>query len=177
MKSLIEQLTKYAGYHRDKRNILTHFIGVPMIVLGVAVLLSRPSVEIGGMIVSPALVAIFLSSVYYLILDMRLGMGLTIFLAFCLMFGQSSAALSTSEWLGWGLGLFIVGWAFQFIGHYWEGRKPAFVDDLIGLIIAPIFVIAEAAFLLGLRKDLQNDIEAIVGPTLIRQASDKQSTF
>jgi uncharacterized membrane protein YGL010W len=168
MKSLTEQLTKYAAYHRDKRNILTHFIGIPMIVLGVAVLLSRPSFQIGGMIVSPALIAI---------LDMRLGLGLTIFLAFCLMFGQSSATLATSEWLSWGLGLFVVGWVFQFIGHFWEGQKPAFVDDIMGLIIGPLFVIAEAAFLLGLRKDLQHEIEAVVGPTLIKAATDKRSTF
>jgi uncharacterized membrane protein YGL010W len=23
----------------------------------------------------------------------------------------------------------------QFIGHWYEGRKPAFVDDLIGLLV------------------------------------------
>jgi uncharacterized membrane protein YGL010W len=176
MKSLTEQLTKYASYHRDKRNILTHFIGIPMIVVGIAVLLSRPSTQVGNMIVSPALIAIFLSSVYYLILDMRLGMGLTLFLAFSLMFGQSCALLPTSEWLSWGLGLFVIGWIFQFVGHYWEGQKPAFVDDIMGLIIGPLFVIAEAAFLLGLRKELQGDIEATVGPTLIRAVGKTASS-
>jgi uncharacterized membrane protein YGL010W len=168
MKSLTEQLTQYAAYHRDKRNIVTHFVGIPMIVVAVAILLSRPTLEISNMIWSPALLAVFVTSVYYLILDMRLGIALTLFLAFSLMFGQWCAIQPTSIWLVWGIGLFVVGWVFQFVGHFWEGKKPAFVDDLMGLIIGPLFVAAEAGFLLGLRRPLQNDIEKVVGPTLIR---------
>ena len=42
MKSLESHLTTYARYHRDRRNIATHFVGIPMIVLGVTSLLSRP---------------------------------------------------------------------------------------------------------------------------------------
>ena len=34
--------------------------------------------------------------------------------------------------------MFSTGWAFQFIGHYFEGKKPSFVDDkrmlLVGLV-------------------------------------------
>src|SRR5690606_25492922 len=54
-------------------------------------------------------------------------------------------------------------------GHYWEGRKPAFVDDIIGLIIGPLFVVAEAGFAFGLREDLAREIERRAGPPLIRQ--------
>jgi uncharacterized membrane protein YGL010W len=32
-------LAQYAEYHRDRRNIATHFIGVPMIMFGSLVLL------------------------------------------------------------------------------------------------------------------------------------------
>jgi len=32
MKTLVDQLAQYAEYHRDGRNILTHFVGVPMII-------------------------------------------------------------------------------------------------------------------------------------------------
>jgi hypothetical protein len=46
-------------------------------------------------------------------------------------------------WLGWGLGFFIVGWLVQFVGHYYEGRKPAFADDLVGLLVGPMFVVME----------------------------------
>ena len=37
MKNLQAQLAFYASYHRDRRNIATHFFGIPMIVLGIAV--------------------------------------------------------------------------------------------------------------------------------------------
>jgi uncharacterized membrane protein YGL010W len=42
MKSLVDHLSQYAAYHRDPRNIASHFIGIPLIVVAVAVLLSRP---------------------------------------------------------------------------------------------------------------------------------------
>ena len=29
----------------------------------------------------------------------------------------------------WSLGLFIVGWVLQFIGHYFEGKPPEFFKD------------------------------------------------
>ena len=70
------------------------------------------------------------------------------------------AALSTGAWLGWGVGLFVVGWVIQFVGHYYEGRKPAFIDDVTGLIVGPLFVVVELGFLLGWRQDLQREIDA-----------------
>ena len=33
MKNLVDHLSQYASYHRDSRNIVTHFIGIPLIVL------------------------------------------------------------------------------------------------------------------------------------------------
>ncbi len=32
-------------------------------------------------------------------------------------------------------GMFSVGWAFQFAGHLFEGKKPSFLDDKRSLII------------------------------------------
>ena len=48
MRTLIDQLTQYAAYHRDRRNIATHFVGIPMIVVAIATLLSRPVLDVGG---------------------------------------------------------------------------------------------------------------------------------
>jgi uncharacterized membrane protein YGL010W len=79
--------------------------------------------------------------------------------------GTWLAAHSTSAWLGSALGLFVVGWVIQFIGHAFEGRKPAFVDDLVGLLIGPLFLVAEVAFALGLRPEVLLAVEAKAGPT------------
>jgi len=112
MKTLVDQLANYAAYHRDRRNVATHFIGIPMIVLGVAVLAARP----------------------------------------------------TATWLSVGGELFAVGWVVQFVGHAWEGRKPAFVDDLVGRVIGPLLVAAELGFLLGLRNEVRQAVEARASP-------------
>jgi len=68
------------------------------------------------------------------------------------------------------VGAFVVGWIIQFVGHHYEGRKPAFVDDISGLIIGPLFVVAEAAFMMGLCPALKRQIERAVGPVAVRKA-------
>jgi uncharacterized membrane protein YGL010W len=75
---------------------------------------------------------------------------------------------SIASWLAWGVGMFVVGWLIQFAGHCYEGRKPAFVDDIIGLLVGPMFVTAEAMFMLGWNKPLAAEIERRVGPTVLR---------
>ena len=47
-----------------------------------------------------------------------------------------------------GLMMFGAGWALQFVGHYFEGKKPSFTRDLRYLAIGPVWVAAEWAELL-----------------------------
>ena len=167
MKSLVDHLSQYAAYHRDPRNIASHFIGIPLIVVAVAVLLSRPQ-WVGGW-VSPAVLIALASAWFYLRLELRLGVLMTVLLGLCIWAGQVLAQQSTLVWLASGIGMFVVGWAIQFVGHHYEGRKPAFIDDVTGLIVGPLFVVVELAFLLGLRHDLKEQIEARVGGVRLRQ--------
>jgi len=169
MKSLNEHLSNYAAYHRDRRNIATHFFGVPMIVLGVAALLSRPAFAVGAVTLSPATFVIAGSVLFYLLLDLRFGVVMGMLMGLSGWFGASLATETTAVWLSGSLGLFVVGWVIQFVGHYYEGRKPAFVDDLIGLLLGPLFVVAEAGFALRMRDEVRQAVEAKVGPTLIRE--------
>lgn len=164
MKTLTEQLASYGAYHRDRRNIATHFVGIPMIVLAVAILLARPAGDWAGWTVSPALAVTALATLYYLRLDLRYGLVMGVLLALAVALAHRLGALDTATWLGWGIGLFVLGWIIQFVGHVFEGRKPAFVDDLMGLFIGPLFVVAEAGFALGLRREVESSVEAICGP-------------
>lgn len=159
MKTLGEQLANYAGYHRNPRNIATHFIGIPMIVIAIAALLSRPVFEFMGMPLSPAVLVVMLCVGYYLRLDIFYGVVMGLAMGGALWIGHEMAAGSTASWLCWGLGLFVGGWFIQFVGHYFEGKKPAFVDDLMGLIIGPLFVVAKMLFAIGVRKEVQLDID------------------
>ncbi len=163
MKTLIDHLANYAAYHRDPRNVFTHFIGIPMIVLAVTTLLGRPAIplgEDGSVHMTPALVVYGLSCLFYLRLSIGFGLAMMAILEVFLYAGAWLAGLSTAWWLASGVGLFVVGWIIQFIGHYYEGRKPAFVDDLVGLLIGPLFLVAETAFALGLARQTRNDMAA-----------------
>jgi uncharacterized membrane protein YGL010W len=164
MKTLEDQLSQYAAYHRDRRNILTHFVGIPMIVLAVVVLLARPAFELAGFPVSAATLAVIAATLYYLRLDLRFGLTMGVLLVACLAVAHATAVLSTGNWAFVGVGLFVLGWVIQFIGHIFEGRKPAFVDDIMGLVIGPLFVVAELAFLMGLRREVEAVIESRAGP-------------
>jgi uncharacterized membrane protein YGL010W len=164
MNKLVDLLAQYASYHRDRRNILTHLVGIPMIALSLMVLLARPTlVTMGGVAINPGMVIATVLALYYLKLDLRMGAVMAAVFALGLDVARHTAPLATGAWLAWGLGMFAAGWGIQFWGHYYEGRKPAFVDDVIGLIIGPLFVLAEVAFLLGLRKDVEAAIEQKAG--------------
>ena len=166
MKSLVDHLSQYAAYHRDPRNIASHFVGIPLIVVAVAVLLSRP--QWAGGWLSPAVLVSLASAWFYLRLELRLGVLMTVLLGLSVWLGHVLAQQSTLVWLASGLGMFVIGWAIQFVGHHYEGRKPAFVDDVTGLIVGPLFVVVELAFLLGMRHELKEQIEARVGGVRLR---------
>lgn len=171
MKTLEDHLSHYASYHRDPRNIASHFPGILLIVLAVAILLSRPVFTRAGWPLSPALPVAGAVAIFYLRLDRPLGLLMSGLLGLAIWLGAALAAQATGVWLTWGLGLFLVGWAIQFVGHHYEGRKPAFLDDIAGLAIGPLFIVAELVFLLGGHPALRRVIEERAGPVRRRQAS------
>lgn len=44
----------------------------------------------------------------------------------------------------WALALFIVGWAFQFLGHLIEGNQPAFFRNPLYLLVGPWWLLRRA---------------------------------
>jgi len=167
VKSLEENLTQYAAYHRDRRNIATHFAGVPMIVFAVVLALATVSLPLGGVAVTLAAITCIACGLYWLILDRVLGATLAVVL-FLMCAGASEVVARTGAGsaLAWAAGIFAAGWALQFLGHKYEGMKPAFFDDARQLLIGPVFVCAEAFFLFGARPALRRYIEDRVGSTV-----------
>ena len=172
METATRQLIEYARYHRDPRNIATHFVGIPLIAFGIAAMLAR--VPLGGadaLLPGAHWLVWALTGVWYL----RQGRwSLTLptlaVLAGLVALAHPLAEAPTAAWLTWGLGSFVVGWVFQAVGHVWEGRKPAFFDDLRGLLVGPMFVVAEVLIALGLQRGLRESIENAAGPVRRRAA-------
>jgi len=159
VKTLADQMSFYAAYHQDARNKATHFIGVPLIAFSLMIPLGWLRTDLDGFGVSAALVVTSLLLLYYLLLDFPLG------LASCALFGLmlwgadglSQAPLGAS--LAWFLALFVGGWALQLWGHVYEGRKPALVDNLFQVFVAPIFLTAEVFFALGYKPGLHQAVQ------------------
>ncbi len=164
MKTLLDQLSNYADYHRSDRNITTHLIGIPLIVMALLVLLSRPMWMVNDVSCSPAFCVVVVLLFYYFRLHWGMGLIMTVLLGAGLFFGTWVAGLDDPTWLLVGVGGFMLGWVIQFIGHYFEGRKPAFFDDVMGLAIGPLFVLAEVLFKLGFYSELAQQVEARSGP-------------
>ncbi len=169
MRAATDLLSQYAEYHRDRRNIFSHFIGVPMIVFAFAVLLARPAFTLRGLPLSPAWLVFALTAAWYLSRgNLALGVAVSAAVGALVLLAHQVAYGSMASWLVWGFGTFVVGWLIQFIGHWYEGKKPAFVDDLTGLLIGPMFVTAELMFMLGWNRPLLTEIERRAGPTVLR---------
>jgi len=169
MRNTTQLLIQYAAYHRDQRNIITHFVGIPLIVFSVGLLLTRPSFLAAGVPLTPAWVLWACASLWYVTRgSLLLGVAVSLLNAVLFLAAQWLSGDSVASWLGWGVATFVLGWLLQFLGHYYEGRKPAFVDDLIGLLVGPMFITAEWLFMLGWGKSLLAEIEARVGPTHLR---------
>jgi uncharacterized membrane protein YGL010W len=150
------QLATYSSYHRDARSRGTHFIGIPAIVFSVLVLLAL--FRVAG--VSLALIIGVLAVIGWIALDATIGLAmLVIMLPMWLI----------AEWIArnWGSGtawtvfaiFFVGGWAFQLVGHVWEGRRPALADNLFQAFIGPMFIMAEVLIALGMKQDLKEVIE------------------
>lgn len=169
MRHATELMVQYAAYHRDRRNITTHMVGIPLIVFAIGVLLSKPSFPLGGWALTPAWIVWGAAALWYLTRGhLLLGAAVSFATGVLMLLAQRVPAASTAAWLTWGLLTFVIGWALQFVGHWYEGRKPAFVDDVVGLLVGPMFVTAELLFAMGLCKPLAAEIERRVGPTMLR---------
>ena len=159
MKTLEDQMAVYAAYHQDTRNKLSHFVGVPAIVLGVMVSLAWLRMDFGSMTISGAMVITAVVLVYYLLLDLPLGIAMVAVFGGLLYVAEVIAGLPLKEGAAWFLLLFAGGWVVQLVGHVFEGRKPALADNLFQIFVAPIFLCAEVFFALGYKPQLHAAVQ------------------
>lgn len=156
------QLGIYAGYHRDFRNRATHFIGIPAIIFSIMVPLALVP-AFGG--VSGAAVMMVLAVAGWMALDVTIGIAMLVLMVPFLFIAEWIARTygATTAWIVFAV-FFVGGWIFQLVGHVWEGRRPALLDNLFQGFIGPMFIMAEALMALGLKQDLKAVIDHADAP-------------
>lgn len=157
MRTLGEFLVAYGESHRNPLNQMIHFLCVPAIFFSTLGLLWL--VPIGAWLgfdgavaywVNGATVLGTLTGIFYLMMSPGT---LVLMVAW---FAASVAGVIAIEQAGgsvlWvSIVTWVVAWAVQVYGHKVEGKKPSFVDDLVFLLIGPVFVSVEIAAKLGIK--------------------------
>lgn len=160
MKNVVEQLSRYKSVHFNKKNIQTHFIGIPLIIWAVTLLLSLSTYNIilfnTSINFSSAVIFFTIALIYYFLLHWRLALGMVLYAVINIYLASLVAPMEGAYIVA--IIVFIIGWIIQFIGHHFEKAKPAFVDDLSQFLIGPFFLMAEVYFALGLEKQLNKTI-------------------
>ena len=129
----------YAAFHGTPGNKACHYVGIPLIVVSLIALLSTvPLFTVGAYTVTLAEVVLLAATAYYMRLDPVLAL---------LMLAASALLIVVARQmsLGVAIALFVVGWIFQFVGHYvYEKRSPAFYGNLAHVLVGPLWILAKA---------------------------------
>lgn len=125
-------LGRYGESHRHPLNETIHMVCIPAIMFSLLGLLWAVHPVIALLTVAAALA-------YYFTLSrpFTLGMGAMAALMLAVL-----SLIPSGMVLPVSIGVFVLAWVGQFIGHHIEGKKPSFFEDLRFLLIGPLFVLA-----------------------------------
>jgi uncharacterized membrane protein YGL010W len=148
---LQKTLAPYLTHHRNSKNKATHWVGIPLVVLSLFIALGW--IPISGSVTAATLLLVG-SLLYYLSLNWIC----TVFIAAATMplywlsqwICQQPAAVSVTYFLV----TFVVGWFLQIMGHWFEGRRPAFLDNLLQLMSGPLFLAYEFGVSIGVLSEI-----------------------
>jgi uncharacterized membrane protein YGL010W len=143
-QKLAARFADYRDYHTHPKNVLTHYIGVPLIVISLLGLLSM--VTFGGesfreSLVRPDLGWLLLGVgiAFYFYLDWKIALPFTLVVIGCYLIGRS-----LSENVAILIGMQIVGWVVQYVGHlHYEKKSPAFYKNVTHMLIGPLWIFSK----------------------------------
>ena len=143
MRTQQQFLDDYRKTHSNPMNALVHTICVPIILFAsIGMLWTIPIGLWLGLSpwVNGATIVALLTLVFYATLSLRAVLYMTATFAVCaaIVIAMGNAGLHVL-WIC--AGLWIAAWLGQFYGHHVEGAKPAFLDDVVFLLIGPLFIL------------------------------------
>ena len=139
MRKVDELFARYGESHRHPVNEAIHWICVPLITWSVLAALWAASPV-------AAYIAIGLAVAFYAWLSVQIAVGMLALFALMLY----PLLLLGSNALIVAVGVFVLAWIGQFVGHAIEGRKPSFLDDVKFLLVGPAWLLGFAYRRLGI---------------------------
>lgn len=121
---------RYGESHHHPRNKAIHWVCVPLITWSLIAFLWAWS---------PAAAYLFLgaATAWYLTLSFPIAIGM-LAIAAVMVYPLTLLGAAT---LPVAIGVFVVAWIGQFIGHRIEGKKPSFLEDLRFLLVGPAWLL------------------------------------
>jgi len=140
--SLRALFAEYDECHRHPVNIAIHKVAVPMIFFNAMAMLDW--VVLGhipgwpGWPMTMGQLFVVLCAIWYLAMDVKLGVLLTLSFA-----GMLALGWVTPGWAVIAVG--VIGWVIQMAGHFvWEKKAPNFTRNAIQALVGPIYFLALA---------------------------------
>lgn len=145
MRRIDELLSNYSNDHQNPENQRMHLVCVPLIVWAITAFLW--CIPVPENLLKPgfwfAFVLLF-TWMHYWKLSKSLALGaLAGFIAFGFINYFLAAQFGISGLLKIAIGVFVIAWIGQFVGHKWEGKRPSFFTDLFYLLIGPLWTLSK----------------------------------
>jgi uncharacterized membrane protein YGL010W len=153
MRDIHQWFGSYAKDHQNATNRAIHWVCVPVITWAViAALWTIP--PIAPQWLKPgvwAVLAMFASFLFYHRLSRKLSYAMALaFIAGGAIAWALYGALGARALLILAGVLFVLAWIGQFIGHAIEGRRPAFLTNVVQLLIGPAWLMGKLMRRLGI---------------------------
>jgi uncharacterized membrane protein YGL010W len=154
MRTMQSWLDSYSADHRNPVNRMFHWFCVPPIVWSVIALLWVIPVPASFARPGAWSVAVMVLAFYWYWKHSR-RLAAALLLAFALLGVLTNILyyrLGGASLCYLAIGVFVVAWIGQFVGHKFEGRKPSFLTDLAYLLIGPAWLMVKLLHRLGFKR-------------------------
>jgi len=142
---LTRLLESYEKNHQNPINEAIHIIAIPLIMFSILGMIAAFDIFLEYILVG-------LVFFYYLKLSKTAAL---LMLAWLLIY-LGLVVLLKPYIIEISILLFAFGWILQFLGHFIEGKRPSFFEDLRYFLIGPLFVVQKVISKFGIKVFTEN---------------------
>ncbi len=145
MSVLTRLLESYEKNHQNPINEAIHIIAIPLIMFSILGVTAVFDIFLEYLLVG-------IMFFYYLTLSKIAALLMLVWLLMYL----GLVALLKPYIVEISVSLFALGWVLQFLGHFIEGKRPSFFEDLRYFLIGPLFVVQKVISKFGIKVFTDN---------------------